>query len=170
MRWYLESPSTVTAVIPAHFRGTLFCFFFKRGGLGEWIMPAVLKTATPPKGVEGPNPSPSAKISMVIPFPPRYTCPTCQRPCSPEDICECLTCGQQYCSHKECDWTCDCDRIAAELAQRMDMISSARKTAARWPSVRSAARSLLVWCTPLRKACTPVFRYLGTMYKAFPTA
>jgi hypothetical protein len=52
----------------------------------------------------------------ILAFPVQHTCPTCGRACSPEDLSECLRCGQQYCRHDS--WECDCDRAAQELVQR----------------------------------------------------
>lgn len=54
--------------------------------------------------------------SNILTFPVQHSCPTCNRPCSPEDLSECLTCGQQYCKHDS--WQCACDRVAIEVVQR----------------------------------------------------
>lgn len=54
----------------------------------------------------------------IIQFPTQHSCPTCGRACAPDELSECLTCGQQYCSRKECDWTCACDRFAVEMVGR----------------------------------------------------
>jgi hypothetical protein len=54
----------------------------------------------------------------VLSFPVQHECPTCHRACAPDDLSECLTCGQKYCSRRGCDWTCACDRFAADVIQR----------------------------------------------------
>ena len=64
------------------------------------------------------------QYSLIVPFPPQHVCPTCNRVCSPEDLSECLTCGQQYCQRNDCDWTCACDRYAVEMYQRAEAILS----------------------------------------------
>ncbi len=60
--------------------------------------------------------------ATLLQFPVQFACPTCGKPCSEDDLSECLTCGQQYCSHPACDWTCACDHMAADLAQRVSMV------------------------------------------------
>jgi hypothetical protein len=55
-------------------------------------------------------------MSTILQFPVRFSCPTCTRMCSPEDLSSCLRCGQEYCS--ECSWECQCDRDAAEILRR----------------------------------------------------
>ena len=55
-------------------------------------------------------------MAKVLAFPVQHSCPTCERMCSPEDLSECLRCGALYCS--KCTWECQCDRDAAELAER----------------------------------------------------
>ena len=52
----------------------------------------------------------------ILQFPVQHACPTCARPCSPEDLSECLRCGQQYCSRDS--WECECDRQALEIVER----------------------------------------------------
>jgi hypothetical protein len=54
--------------------------------------------------------------ATILDFPVAFACPTCDRPCSEEDLSECLTCDQRYCSKD--DWRCECDRIAAEIVSR----------------------------------------------------
>jgi hypothetical protein len=52
----------------------------------------------------------------VIQFPTQTECPTCGRSCSEEQLSGCMTCGAKYCKYD--DWTCDCDRMAAEIVER----------------------------------------------------
>lgn len=54
----------------------------------------------------------------VIQFPVTVVCPTCGKPCSDEDLSECLRCGQQYCSKDS--WECACDRQAEEIHLRAE--------------------------------------------------
>jgi hypothetical protein len=55
-------------------------------------------------------------MATMLSFPVQHACPTCNRPCSDEDLSECLRCGQQYCSQDS--WECDCDRTAREIIER----------------------------------------------------
>jgi len=59
----------------------------------------------------------------VLEFPAPVLCPTCNRPCSIEDLSECLRCGQQYCRHDS--WECECDREAEEIVARARRITPA---------------------------------------------
>lgn len=61
--------------------------------------------------------------SNVIDFPTITSCPTCNRPCSEEDLSECLRCGQQYCSRDT--WECACDREADEVVERARRVAPA---------------------------------------------
>jgi hypothetical protein len=54
--------------------------------------------------------------ATVLAFPVQFSCPTCSRPCGEDELSDCLRCGQRYCSHD--DWTCQCDRDAAEILSR----------------------------------------------------
>lgn len=56
------------------------------------------------------------RTAKVLAFPVTHPCPTCGRQCSEDDLSACLRCGQQYCQQD--DWTCECDRMALEMAQR----------------------------------------------------
>jgi hypothetical protein len=66
--------------------------------------------------------APAYAMTPILPFPVQHSCPTCGRACSPEDLSECLTCEQKYCSHKSCSWLCACDRFALEMAQRAGLL------------------------------------------------
>lgn len=66
-------------------------------------------------------------MSVVVSFPSGFKCPSCNRSVSEEDLSECLTCGQKYCSSKECDWSCGCDRVAADIALRMSEMGTRRR-------------------------------------------
>jgi hypothetical protein len=55
-------------------------------------------------------------MAKLLAFPVQHVCPTCNRPCSDEDLSECLRCGQQYCSKDS--WECDCDRRAQDIIER----------------------------------------------------
>lgn len=57
-----------------------------------------------------------SKPGKLLAFPVQHTCPTCHRACSPEDLSECIRCGQQYCNQDS--WDCECDRTAREIVQR----------------------------------------------------
>jgi len=54
--------------------------------------------------------------ATLFAFPVQHACPTCNRMCSPEELSECLRCGQQYCSKDS--WECECDRMAREIIER----------------------------------------------------
>ena len=58
--------------------------------------------------------------SNVLAFPPKMVCPSCQRPCSEDDLSECTTCGGLYCGRasNQCPSQCSCDRLAIDLAER----------------------------------------------------
>lgn len=58
--------------------------------------------------------------AYVIAFPVQVSCPVCHKPCSNEDLSECYTCSGKMCRH--CS-ECECDRLAAKLA---DLIPSAK--------------------------------------------
>ncbi len=55
-------------------------------------------------------------MATLLAFPVQHACPTCKRMCSPEELSECLGCGQQYCSKDS--WECDCDRRARDIVER----------------------------------------------------
>jgi hypothetical protein len=59
----------------------------------------------------------------VLSFPVETSCPSCNRPCSEEDLSECLRCGQQYCSKDS--WVCVCDREAEEVMERAKRVAPA---------------------------------------------
>jgi hypothetical protein len=59
-------------------------------------------------------------MANVLAFPVKHACPTCEAMCSPDDLSMCLRCGQEYCS--QCSWECQCDRDAAEMVQRADVM------------------------------------------------
>ncbi len=54
--------------------------------------------------------------NKILAFPIQLHCPTCLRPCGADELSACLRCGHQYCQRDE--WTCECDRFAAEMADR----------------------------------------------------
>jgi len=55
-------------------------------------------------------------MADLLQFPAQHVCPTCNRPCGQDELSECLRCGRQYCKHD--DWTCQCDRDAADILSR----------------------------------------------------
>jgi hypothetical protein len=55
-------------------------------------------------------------MATLLAFPVQHSCPTCGRMCSPEELSQCLRCGQQYCKHDS--WECECDRTAREIVER----------------------------------------------------
>jgi hypothetical protein len=50
-------------------------------------------------------------MSQLIAFPVQTECPTCHSVCSPEELSECLDCGDKYCGRVSfgCSSECDCD-------------------------------------------------------------
>jgi hypothetical protein len=69
--------------------------------------------------------------ATVIAFPVQTACETCQRPCGPDQLNTCNTCGQKMCG--KCD-RCRCDVLAAELLERALMQPGLRRR------IRRAAR------------------------------
>lgn len=69
--------------------------------------------------------------AKVIAFPVQTACDTCGRPCGPDQLSTCLTCGDKMCGN--CD-KCRCDRLAADLFERALAQPSLRR------SVRKVAR------------------------------
>ena len=59
----------------------------------------------------------STMTATILQMKAQHVCPTCERPCSPEDLSECLRCGQQFC--KLDSWECECDRNAKEIMGRV---------------------------------------------------
>jgi len=59
--------------------------------------------------------------ATVLSFPARTTCPCCGRACGEDELSECYTCGGKFCgsANRNCKSLCECDRLAAEFAERL---------------------------------------------------
>jgi hypothetical protein len=54
--------------------------------------------------------------ATVLAFPAQTTCDMCGRGCSEDDLGGCFTCDTRFC--RNCS-TCECDKAAADLADRL---------------------------------------------------
>jgi hypothetical protein len=62
--------------------------------------------------------------AVVLQFPVKASCPCCSRTCNDEDLSECYTCGGKFCgsAKSNCQSLCECDRLAADFAERLSMM------------------------------------------------
>lgn len=66
--------------------------------------------------------------AIVLEFPVQASCPCCKRTCNKEDLSECYTCGGKFCgsAKSDCKSLCECDRLAADLAERVRIMRKNR--------------------------------------------
>lgn len=76
----------------------------------------------------------------VIEFPVLVKCPVCKKSCSEGDLSECTTCDDKFCG--QCH-ECSCDRVAADLAERLKQMREPRRGFGMATALRERATAYL---------------------------
>jgi len=57
--------------------------------------------------------------AAILSFPAQTTCSSCGRVVGPDELSECYRCHKTFCGKVGCASTCDCDRLADWLIEKM---------------------------------------------------